>query len=141
MPNSRPLTERNHGRFAANLFAATVVLTCGLGVCLMIVFLFAPDAWGPLVMVVGGVAALSVLMLWLISGAGRRARAKDSNLYQVRKEMVDDYVESFRPRRSRRRDTNSARIGRQAPTTCGRSKKTPTPGTPPIAAPKITAAD
>ena len=29
MPNSTPVSDRDHGRFAAGLFAATVVVTCG----------------------------------------------------------------------------------------------------------------
>ncbi len=101
MPKPMRLHERDHGRFAAGLFAATVVLTSGLGVCLMISFLFAPDAWWPLLLIVGGVATLS-MTLWLFSDPPLR-RAKDTNLYGVRKELVDDYVESFRPRQRRQK--------------------------------------
>lgn len=100
LKTTRP-PDRDHGRFAAGLFAATVVLTSGLGVCLMITFVFAPGAWWPLLLIVGGVAALS-MTLWLFSDPPLRT-AKDSNLYGVRKELVDDYVESFRPRHRRRR--------------------------------------
>jgi hypothetical protein len=94
------MSERDHGRYAAGLFAATVVITCGLGVCLMFAFVFAPDVWWPLLLIVGGVAALSTT-LWLFTEPPYR-RAKDSNLYGVRKELVDNYVESFRPRHRRR---------------------------------------
>jgi hypothetical protein len=96
MPKPMRLHDREYGRYAAGLFAATVVMTTGLGVCVIIAFLFAPDAWWPLVGIVGGVAALS-LTLWLFSDTPLR-RAKDSNLYRVRKELVDEYVQSFRPR-------------------------------------------
>jgi hypothetical protein len=94
------MSERDHGRYAAGLFAATVVITCGLGVCLMFAFVFAPDVWWPLLLIIGGVAALSTT-LWLFTEPPYR-RAKDSNLYGVRKELVDNYVESFRPRHRRR---------------------------------------
>lgn len=101
MPKSTHHSERDHGRFAAGLFAATVVITSGMGVCLMLAFLFAPDAWWPLAAIVGGVALLSGT-LWLFSDSPLRF-AKDTNLYGVRKEQVDEYVESFRPRHRRRK--------------------------------------
>lgn len=101
MPKPTQLHDRDHGRFAAGLFAATVVLTGGLGVCLMIIFLFAPDAWWPLLLIVCGVAGLG-LVLWIFSDPPYRT-AKDSNLYTLRKELVDDYVVAFRPRQRPRR--------------------------------------
>jgi hypothetical protein len=100
MPKPTRQHGRDYGRYAAGLFAATVVMTTGLGVCLMVTFVFAPDAWWPLVLIVGGVAALS-MTLWLFSDSPLRT-AKDSNLYRVRKELADDYVQSFRPRHRRR---------------------------------------
>jgi hypothetical protein len=88
--------DRDYGRYAAGLFAATVVMTGGLGVCLMIGFVAAPDAVLPVTLVVGGGVLLS-FVLWLFSSPRVRT-AKDSNLYTVRKELVDDYVQSFRPK-------------------------------------------
>jgi hypothetical protein len=88
--------DRDYGRYAAGLFAATVVMTGGFGVCLMIGFVAAPDAVWPAVLAVGGAILLS-MTLWLFSNQPVRT-AKDSNLYTVRKELVDDYVQSFRPK-------------------------------------------
>jgi hypothetical protein len=101
MSNSAPINDRDHGRFAAGLFAATVVMTGGLGVCLMITFLFASDSWIPWTAIGSGFLFLC-LMLWLLSDSPQR-RVKDTNLYTVRKEQADEYVESFRPRRRGRR--------------------------------------
>jgi hypothetical protein len=100
MAKPTSVNQRDHGRYAAGLFAATVVLTCGFGVCLTITFLFEPDAWWPLVVIGGGLVAL-VATLWLFSDSPIR-RARDSNLFAARKEQVDEYVESFRPRHRRR---------------------------------------
>jgi len=101
MSNSTTGSDRDHGRFAAGLFAATVVMTGGLGVCLMITFLFASDTWIPWAAIGCGFVFVC-LTLWLLTDSPQR-RAKDTNLYTVRKEQVDEYVESFRPRRRRRR--------------------------------------
>jgi hypothetical protein len=101
MSNSTTGSDRDHGRFAAGLFAATVVMTGGLGVCLMITFLFASDTWIPWAAIGCGLVFVC-LMLWLLTEPPQR-RVKDTNLYTVRKEQADEYVESFRPRRRRRR--------------------------------------
>jgi hypothetical protein len=101
MSKSAPVNDRDHGRLAAGLFAATVVMTGGLGVCLMITFLFASGSWVPWVAIGCGVVFLCV-MLWLLNDSPQR-RAKDTNLYGVRKEQANEYVESFRPRRRGRR--------------------------------------
>jgi len=101
MAKPTPHTDRDHGRFAAGLFAATVVMTGGIGLCLALTFLFAPDAWWPLVVIMGGFAALCVTF-WILSDTPLRI-AKDTNLYGVRKEQADEYVQSFRPRHRRRR--------------------------------------
>lgn len=112
MPKPTLVTDHDHGRFAGSLFAATVVMTVGLGVCLVIVFLFAPDAWWPLVLIVGGLVGLILLLCLFSSPALRRAR--DSNLYGARRELVDNYVESFRPRHRRR---SGAQAGTNKPPT------------------------
>jgi hypothetical protein len=104
MSNSTTGSDRDHGRFAAGLFAATVVMTGGLGVCLMITFLFASGSWVSWLAIGSGVVFLCV-MLWLLNDSPQR-RAKDTNLYGVRKEQADEYVESFRPRRRRRRQVD-----------------------------------
>src|SRR5580692_153195 len=101
MSKSAPGNDRDHGRMAAGLFASTVVMTGGLGVCLMITFLFASGSWVPWVAIGSGVVFLC-LMLWLLNDSPQR-RAKDTNLYGVRKEQANEYVESFRPRRRGRR--------------------------------------
>ena len=139
MPKPTPVNDHDQGRFAGSLFAATVVMTVGLGVCLVIVFLFAPDAWWPLVLIGGGVVGL-MLLVWLFTDPPLR-RARDSNLYGVRRELVDELrrIVSSAPPPPARRPT-SARTSRRPPTTCGRSKKTRTPGTPPIGEWKSTAA-
>jgi hypothetical protein len=100
MPKPAPLSDHGHGRFAGSLFAATVVITVGLGVCLVMLFLFAPDAWWPLTVLVGGLVGLILLVCLFNTPALLRAR--DTNLYGARREMVDNYVESFRPRHRRR---------------------------------------
>ncbi|HEX4072979.1 MAG TPA: hypothetical protein VHX68_17495 [Planctomycetaceae bacterium] len=112
MPKPTPVIDHDHGRFAGSLFAATVVMTVGLGVCLVIVFLFAPDAVWPLTLVVGGIVGSMVLVCLFNSSILRRAR--DSNLYGARRELVDNYVESFRPRHRRR---SGAQAGTNKPPT------------------------
>jgi hypothetical protein len=100
MPKTTPYRDRDHGRYAAGLFAATVVMTVGLGVCLMLTFLFAPDAWWSFALIGGAIAAFSVT-LWLFSGPAARP-AQTTNFYTVDKEQVDEYAQSLRPRRRRR---------------------------------------
>jgi uncharacterized protein (DUF58 family) len=112
MPKPTSVIDHDHGRFAGSLFAATVVMTGGLGVCLIIVFLFAPDAWWPLTLVVGGLLGLMLLVCLFNSAPLRRAR--DTNLYGVRRELVENYVESFHPRHRRR---PSAQLGTNQPPT------------------------
>jgi hypothetical protein len=101
MSKSAPINDRDHGRYAAGLFAATVVMTGGLGVCVMITCLFAPDSWVPWTAIGCGFLFLC-LVFWLSNDSPQRL-AKDTNLYRVRKEQADEYVESFRPRRHGRR--------------------------------------
>jgi hypothetical protein len=100
MSKSATGSDRDHGRYAAGLFASTVVMTGGLGVCLSIAFLFASDTWIPWAAIGSGVAFLC-LMIWLLTESPLR-RAKDSNLYTAQKQQAAEYVESFRPRRRRR---------------------------------------
>lgn len=101
MSKSAAGNDRQFGRTAAGLFAATVVMTGGLGVCLMITFLFANGTWVPWFAIGCGFVFLC-LMLWLFTDSPQR-QARATNLYSVRKEQADEYVESFRPRRRRRR--------------------------------------
>jgi hypothetical protein len=101
MSKSATGNDRRYGRMAAGLFAATVVMTGGLGVCLMITFLFANNTWIPWVAIGCGFVFLC-LMLWLLSDSPPR-QAKDTNFYGTQKEQLDQYVESFRPKRRRRR--------------------------------------
>ncbi len=101
MSKSATSNDRGHGRYAAGLFAATVVMTGGLGVCLGITFLFASDTWIPWAAIGCGVVFICVTF-WLLTDSPER-RAHDTNFYTVRKEQADEYVESFRPRRRRRR--------------------------------------
>jgi hypothetical protein len=93
-------SQSDHGRFAAGLFAATVVLTGGGGICLMIALVFAKDVWQPLAVILCALGAL-VVMLWLMLERPTR-RAKDSNIYTAQKESLSEYVESFQPRHRRR---------------------------------------
>jgi hypothetical protein len=90
---------RDHGRFSAALFAATVVITGGGGVCLMIALVFAQDVRLPLTVVGSGLGGLLVLMWLLIDRPVRRV--KNSNIYTAQKESLADYVESFEPRHRR----------------------------------------
>jgi hypothetical protein len=96
-----PPNQPEHGRFAAGLFAATVVMTGGGGICLMIALVFAKDVWTPLAVLACGLGGL-VVMLWLLLERPVR-RAKNSNVYTAQKEALGDYVESFEPRHRRRR--------------------------------------
>src|ERR1700685_4617001 len=95
---SRPIRVHDHdrSRLSAGLFAATVVITIGLGACLVVALLTAPDEWWTPALVVAAAAALCFI-LWLFNESPMR-KAKNTNFYRVRKELVDEYVQSFRPR-------------------------------------------
>ena len=115
MSNMRRHSDRDHGRFAAALFAATVVITGGGGICLAIAFCFAPDdVWLPAGLVVGGIAALS-FVIWLLTSQPLR-KARNSNIYAAQRETLNDYVESFRPDLRRRQ---SRHFGTNKPPTAG----------------------
>jgi hypothetical protein len=92
---------RDHSRLAAGLFAATVVITGGGGICLLIALVFAKDVWIPLAIVASGLGALLVLMWILLDRPVRHAQ--DSNIYTAHKESLADFVETFEPRHRRRR--------------------------------------
>lgn len=101
MPKSTRSSERDYGRYAAGLFAATVVITGGGGVCLMIVFASGPaDVWRPLAIIGGGICSLG-LILWMLMARPIR-RARDSNVYLLHRQGLSDYVETFQPHLRRR---------------------------------------
>jgi len=101
MARSNRQPDRDYGgRFAAGLFAATVVLTTGAGACAMMAFLFAQNVWQPLV-VIGGVIVGVVLLLWIPTERTPR-RAQDSGDFIAEKERLDKYVATFRPKHRRR---------------------------------------
>ncbi len=93
-------SHRDHGRYAAGLFAATVCVTAGVGFCLTMSFVFAPDAWQPLALIAGGVVGLVVIIRLLMDRPLRKER--NSNCYWAQREWLSQYVESFRPNLRRR---------------------------------------
>jgi hypothetical protein len=93
--------DRDHGRYAAGLFAATVVITGGAGICIAIAAVSAPDLTGPLMIVGGSVCGLVFAICMLLARPVRRA--KNSNLYTAELERFGEHLESFRPPSQRRR--------------------------------------
>ena len=99
----RPISpnQPEHGRFAAGLFAATVVITGGGGICLTIALVFAKDVWTPVAIILCGLGGL-VVALWMMMDRPVR-QAQDSNLYVAQKEAQAEYIESFEPQHRRRK--------------------------------------
>jgi hypothetical protein len=96
MGKSTNSSEQDYGRYAAGLFAATVVVTIGAGLCLFMSLAFAPDMVQPLAIIAGGVLGL-ILMIWLLTARPVR-RASNANLLLAQRAKTDGYVESFRPK-------------------------------------------
>jgi hypothetical protein len=105
-----PPNQPEHGRFAAGLFAATVVMTGGGGICLTIALVFAKDIWTPVAVLLCGLGGL-VVSLWLLIDRPVR-HAQNSNIYTAQKETLAEYVESFEPQHRRRR---KPRLGNNPP--------------------------
>jgi hypothetical protein len=100
---------RDHGRLAANLFAATVVMTIGAGTCLMIVYVSAPDASVPILLIVGGLVGL-IGVIWLLSSRSPRRNSDGSLTVAEQQARMDAYLASFRPRRHCRRGHDGGSI-------------------------------
>jgi hypothetical protein len=110
----------DYGRYAAGLFASTVVVTIGAGLCLFMSLAFAPDMFQPLAIIAGGVLGL-ILMIWLLTATARPVRrAGNSNLLLAQRAKTDGYLESFR-RRVRRPEQQ--RFGTNQPPTADSLKQ------------------
>jgi hypothetical protein len=96
MDKSTKSSDQDYGRYAAGLFASTIVVTVGAGLCVFISMAFAPDLTQPLIIVGGGVIGLA-LMMWLLTARPVR-KAGNSNLLLAQRAKTGMYLESFRPR-------------------------------------------
>jgi hypothetical protein len=95
MAKSLRSVNHDHGRFAAGLFAATVVVTVGVGTCLMIVTLVAPELWRPIAVILSGIAGLGLLMRALSERPV--PRSADCQVLIAEREALQEHVESYRP--------------------------------------------
>jgi hypothetical protein len=96
MKKSTKSSDQDYGRYAAGLFASTIVVTAGAGLCAFIAMAFSPDLTRPLVIVGAGVIGLALTM-WLLLARPVR-RAGNSNLLLAQRAKTGMYLESFRPR-------------------------------------------
>jgi hypothetical protein len=114
MATSNRPSQNDHGRYAAGLFAATVVLTVGAAACLMMVVLFAKDAWPPTIVFAFGILALIVTARMLSVRPSRRSQ--EAALFAAEREGLDRYVAICRRRRRSERAGNAALGAQQPPT-------------------------
>lgn len=96
MGKSTKSSDQDYGRYAAGLFAATIVVTVGAGLCVFMAMAFSPDLVQPLAVIGGGLLGLA-LMMWLLAARPVR-RASNANLLLAQRAKMGDYIESFRPR-------------------------------------------